>query len=221
MIAAMAFTVLSPAAGVVLEVETVALSALRELPSTEASDPDPGQQPTVSDMPDGVGADSSTTFSAASTRARIRPTGLWIEDLGRSDVVRPVGLEDNGEMEIPNVYEVGWYFHGAVPGRPGATVLVAHVWWNGTRGPFHRLGALDLGAQIEVRVDDGAIHVYEVVERTMYDKDSLPSHLWRNSGPETLVLITCGGEFDSETRRYEQNIVVYALPAGEVSEAPQ
>jgi len=66
--------------------------------------------------------------------------------------------------------------------------------------------------------EDGAVHSYVVVERTMYDKDSLPGDLWRNSGPETLVLITCGGEFDSSTRRYKQNIVVYAVPIVEVAD---
>jgi hypothetical protein len=92
------------------------------------------------------------------------------------------------------------------------------VWWNGTPGPFRRLGALEPGALIEVGGEDGTAHSYVVVERTMYDKDSLPSDLWRNSGPETLVLITCGGKFNRDTRRYEQNIVVYAVPIVEATD---
>jgi hypothetical protein len=149
----------------------------------------------------------------------IPPTQLTIGDLDRFDVVRPVGLDDKGAMVIPEITEVGWYLHGAVPGQPGATVLVAHVSWGGSKGPFHRLGALDLGASIEVRGDDGVVHGYEVVERTMYDKDSLPSHLWRKTGPETLVLITCGGTFSQSRGSYDQNIVVYATPTGVVTEA--
>ena len=31
-------------------------------------------------------------------------------------------------------------------------------------------------------------------------------------GAETLVLITGGGDFNSELRRYYDNIVVYAVP---------
>jgi sortase (surface protein transpeptidase) len=93
-------------------------------------------------------------------------------------------------------------------------VLVAHVWWDGTAGPFHRLGALEPGAPVAVRLDDGTLHNYTVVERAIYDKDALPRSLWRNSGPETLMLITCGGEFNRSTNRYNQNIVVYALPTG-------
>jgi sortase (surface protein transpeptidase) len=121
-------------------------------------------------------------------------------------------------MEIPDVTEIGWYRHGAAPGQPGSTVLVAHVWWGDTPGPFYRLGALEPGALIEVRGEDGSVHSYVVVERAMYDKDSLPDRLWRKSGPETLALITCGGEFDRATRRYKENIVVYAVPIVEATD---
>ncbi len=54
----------------------------------------------------------------------------------------------------------------------------------------------------------------------MYDKDSLPSALWSDSGPESLALITCGGDFDRSTRRYEQNIVVYAVPIVDADPLP-
>jgi len=57
------------------------------------------------------------------------------------------------------------------------------------------------------------------VKRTTYDKDALPGGLWRNSGPETLVLITCGGDFNRARRRYKQNIVVYAEPLGDTGES--
>jgi hypothetical protein len=47
----------------------------------------------------------------------------------------------------------------------------------------------------------------------MYDKDGLPrDRIWRNTGDETLVLITCGGDFNPDINRYRQNIVVYAVP---------
>jgi LPXTG-site transpeptidase (sortase) family protein len=151
---------------------------------------------------------------------RVAPTSLTIGDLGVSQAVQPVGLDDKGAMEIPSVSEIGWYLHGAAPGLPGATVLVAHVWWGDTPGPFRRLGALDLGASIEVGIGD-TIRSYQVVKRTMYDKDELPSDLWRNSGPETLVLITCGGEFNRATKHYEQNIVVYAVPAQNTTDPQQ
>jgi len=142
------------------------------------------------------------------------PVGLVIDSIDVTPFsVRDVGLEDDGQLEVPDETEIGWYRYGATAGRPGATVLAAHVSWNSTTGPFFQLGSVDPGDQIAVALDDGTSRQYEVVERTLYDKDELPrERIWRTSGAEELVLITCGGDFNSEIRRYRQNIVVYAVP---------
>lgn len=150
---------------------------------------------------------------------RIRPRSLRIDVLDLDRPVRPVGLEDDGALEIPDETEIGWYRYGAAPGLPGATVLAAHVTWNRTIGPFFRLGELEPGDRVDLTLDNGARRVYEVVERTMYDKDELPrSRIWRTSGPESLVLITCGGDYNPDIRRYRQNIVVYAVPVEMIAE---
>lgn len=148
--------------------------------------------------------------------ARVRPSALVIRDIDVLRPVRAVGLEADGELEVPDETEIGWYQYGAAPGYPGSTVLAAHVTWNRTIGPFHRLGELEPGDTVDVVLDDGSTRSYEVTERTMYDKDELPrDRIWTNSGPETLVLITCGGDFNPDIRRFRQNIVVYAVPVGQ------
>lgn len=148
------------------------------------------------------------------TAPRPRPVGMQIATIDVSGFpIRPVGLEDDGQMEIPDETEIGWYQYGATPGRSGATVLAAHVSWNGAVGPFARLGSVEPGTPISVTLDDGTTRHYEVVERAMYGKLELPrERIWRNSGPEELVLITCGGDFNPDLRRFRENIVVYAVP---------
>ena len=147
---------------------------------------------------------------------RSRPVGVEIDSFDVSQFpVRPVGLEIDGQLEVPDETEIGWYQYGATSGRPGATVLAAHVSWNGTVGPFGQLGKLEPGNRVSVTLDDGTVREYEVFERAIYGKLELPrERIWRNTGPETLVLITCGGDFNPEIRRYRQNIVVYAAPVG-------
>ena len=153
----------------------------------------------------------------AATVERFAPQSIRIGDLELDNSVRAVGIEDDGELEVPDETEVGWYQYGSAPGLPGATVLAAHVSWNRTIGPFHQLGNLEPGARVDVVADDGSTRVYEVVERAVYDKDSLPiDRIWTTTGDETLVLITCGGSYNSNIRRYRQNIVVYALPVDEL-----
>ena len=144
------------------------------------------------------------------------PAAIAIESIGLElTPVRPVGLDPDGQLEIPDETEVGWYRLGSWPGRSGATVLAAHVSWNDEVGPFYRLVDLEPGAAIEVELADGSVRTYAVVERAQYSKSELPAdRVWTRSGPETLVLVTCGGDFNPDIRRYRHNIVVYAVPAG-------
>lgn len=159
----------------------------------------------------------NTIPTDASTVDRHSPQSIRIGDLELDNEVRAVGIEEDGELEVPDETEVGWYQYGSAPGLPGATVLAAHVSWNRSIGPFHQLGNLEPGARIDVLADDGSTRVYEVVERAVYDKDSLPTdRIWTTTGDETLVLITCGGSYNPGIRRYRQNIVIYALPVDEI-----
>jgi LPXTG-site transpeptidase (sortase) family protein len=124
-----------------------------------------------------------------------------------------VGFQADGQLEIPGETEVGWYRFGSTPGQPGATVLAAHVSWNDTIGPFFRLAELEPGAVIKLELADRTTRLYQVVERAQYAKTELPDErVWTRSGDETLVLITCGGDFDRQIRRYTDNIVIYAVP---------
>ena len=199
--------------------ETVpAVIASEQEPAPPASGSPPPTAPPVPTVPlsplaELLGERGSAVPPAQTPRAQ--PISIVIDDLQLSNPVRTVGLRDDGALEVPDATEVGWYRYGAAPGQPGATVLAAHVSWNGDLGPFYELGDLRPGATVKVELDDGTERVYEVIERTMYDKDSLPrERIWRTTGDETLVLITCGGSFNPEIRRYRQNIVVYAVPIG-------
>ena len=60
---------------------------------------------------------------------------------------------------------------------------------------------------------DGSSRQYSVIERAQYPKLMLPrERIWTRTGDETLVLITCGGDFNRSIRRYTDNVIVYAVP---------
>jgi hypothetical protein len=185
-----------------------------ENPGDGAAGTQSGSDGTLSPLAQQLGPRRSAVPEVVAPRPR--PVGLQMQsiDVARFPV-RPVGLELDGEMEIPDETEIGWYQYGATAGQPGATVLAAHVSWNRTQGPFARLGGVNPGERIEVALDDGTVRLYEVTERAVYGKSELPrERIWRNTGEETLVLITCGGDYNPEIRRYRENIVVYAVPIG-------
>jgi hypothetical protein len=141
------------------------------------------------------------------------PIAVRIGGVGVDAPVIPVGLELNGEMEIPDsVAQVGWYRLGAVPGRPGSAVLAGHVDSRSQgRGAFFSLGAVAPGAPVTIVDTRGAEHRFEVVARRQFPKDGLPADLFSNTGDARLALITCGGDFNRATRSYRDNVVVYAV----------
>ena len=197
---------------------TVAPRSTPAAPPTSApTDDRPGQhhhdhrQP-LSPMNSLVG--DAMTVIPAPAPVDVAPVSVSISNIGVTDVpVRPVGVTPEGELEIPGATEAGWYRLGAAPGQAGATVVAAHISWQGSTGPFLRLAELEPGAFVDLALADGATRRYQVVARAQYGKLALPQEeIWRTTGPETLVLITCGGAFNREIRRYADNIVVTAVP---------
>jgi sortase (surface protein transpeptidase) len=124
-------------------------------------------------------------------------------------------VDDAGAMELPeDTADAGWYRFGAAPGGPGTTVIAAHVdsLVRGL-GAFARLRDVPVGASVTVTTADGTVRGYRVerVERT--PKTEVPLDLlFDRGGPERLVLVTCGGEFNRSTGHYLDNVIVTALP---------
>ncbi len=151
--------------------------------------------------------------------ARQRPVRLIIGDIEVAAPVVEVGYDAGAaEMEVPrSPAEVGWYRFSATPGQAGSAVLAAHVDFNGLAGAFYDLQRLEAGAPVIVVMDDGSRQRWQVVARRQYGKELLPTDaIFARVGQPTLALITCGGPFDG--RRYEDNVVVFARPAGAAAE---
>ncbi|MDN5790608.1 MAG: class F sortase, partial [Micrococcales bacterium] len=144
-----------------------------------------------------------------------QPTTFSIERLGITMNVKPEGVAKDGEMALaPDPADIGWYRYGARPGDPqGATVLAAHV--DAPRygiGPLAALGELRRGDVLRVR-SGKQVHRYGVETVTATKKTALDlAALFTREGPPRLHVVTCGGHFDQERRRYDENIIVVANP---------
>lgn len=145
-----------------------------------------------------------------------RPWSLTIPSRSIGGAVVPVGYDRRtGELGVPgDPLTLGWWVGSARPGeRSGTVVIDGHV---DTRtkgeGVLFNLEDVGMGQRIELLTDKGVV-AYRTVARRTYDKDSLPADVFAQSGRPRLVLITCGGAFDAQTRHYEYNVVLYAVPA--------
>jgi len=143
----------------------------------------------------------------------VAPVRVSVAGVGADRVtVRSVGLEPNGEMEVPPEDEVGWYRYSVAPGAAGSSVLAGHVAFNGRDGAFRALAKVELGARVTVAFADGTERAFTVTAVNRYLKEELPPTLFRTGGEPVLTLITCGGTFQPSLRSYDSNIVVTAVP---------
>ncbi len=192
---------------------TVTPSAVPSPTTTPTPAPAPTPTPAPTPVRD-VGVSSGRIADWDAAGAGVAPERLVLPSLDLDLPVVPVGVADDGQMEVPDdVDDTGWYQHGPVPGQPGNAVVAGHV-DSRTQGlgAFHRLVDLAVGDRVEVVAGDTTT-TFEVTGRRLVDKDTLePRDLFRRSGRPQLVLVTCGGEFDGSVRSYRSNVVVVARP---------
>lgn len=149
----------------------------------------------------------------ASTIRKIRIPAIAVE---APVVVK--GLDAERRMEAPDhPNEVAWYDFTALPGRGSNVVLAGHVDFIGV-GPavFWNLWRLEVGDVIELVLTDGRLFRYQVQRMETVQEDHAP--VGQIVGPtpqELLTLITCAGNYNPASGRYDQRLIVQAVPLGE------
>lgn len=161
----------------------------------------------------GAGGETKEQTAPEAVAAAL-PVALWVGgiEIVQAPVVQ-VGAEPNGEMEIPDAGEVGWYKFGPAPGNEGSAVLAAHVAFDGEDGIFRHLADVSPGSRVVIGYEDGSTADFEIVDLQQYGKAEVPfDRVFARQGEPILTLITCGGAFDTSNRSYADNIVAYAVP---------
>lgn len=164
--------------------------------------PTAGREPTPLPTP--------TTGLASIARIRIPAIGV-----DASVVVK--GLDGARRMVAPDSpEEVAWYDFTALPGQGSNIVLAGHVDFVGV-GPavFWDLWRLRVGDVVELELADGRVARYRVAGLETVEEARAPVE--RIVGPtpeERLTLITCAGNYNPATGRYDQRLIVTAVPVG-------
>jgi len=145
--------------------------------------------------------------------APAKPARLEIPAIGvRTGEIVDLGLAGDGTLQVPrDAITTGWFTGGPAPGEIGPAVLAGHVDYKKVPGVFVRLKDLKPGDEALVHREDGSTAVFTVYAVERHPKASFPTEkvYGDTSGPE-LRLITCGGDFDSSTGNYLDNVVAFA-----------
>jgi LPXTG-site transpeptidase (sortase) family protein len=148
------------------------------------------------------------------------PIALEIPSIDVVSTVVPVGVDADQQVVIPeDISQVGWYRFGATPGTGvGSSVIVGHRdGRNFGVGAFYDLERLDVGDPISLTNEAGERVTYQVTGVESVKKAKLPfRELFRETGAETLTLISCIGYYEPGVG-YEANIIVSAAPSASVN----
>jgi len=157
---------------------------------------------------------------------RSPPVSVDIPAIGVHSRLLHLGANANGTIRVPSLRtqagRAAWFKYSATPGQIGASVIEGHVDSYQGAAVFFRLGALQPGDRIDVRLADGVTAVFRVTGVREYSKSKFPAKaIYHTPGYAALRLITCGGTFDYSTGSYLSSIVVFASlassrPAGAV-----
>lgn len=140
------------------------------------------------------------------------PVVVSIPRLGVRSGLERLEIDAAGAMEVPrDAASAGWYALGPTPGALGPAVIAGHVTWDQVPAVFFRLGELRPGDRVTVAREDGKQAVFSVSRIATYPKTRFPTRaVFGGLDHAGLRLITCGGEYDDSTRRYPDNVVVFA-----------
>lgn len=147
------------------------------------------------------------------------PVELKIPSLSVDAPVFPVGMDDDGAMDVPpDADAVAWWSLGPGAGVPGNMVLSGHVDWGGRLRVFGWLRQLGPGDQVVVVDEQAREFSYTVVESRWVPADAAPVQeifdgSGVGSGVSEVTLITCGGDFDHDTHQYLDRLIVRATQA--------
>lgn len=141
----------------------------------------------------------------------IIPNQVWIPSVGIKAPVEPVGLLDNGQMDVPKSSNIaGIFVNGVMPGEQGNALMAGHL--DSYTGPaiFHPLKRVKPGDPIVISNEEGKFLVFSVVSVESYLTSEAPlDKIFGDTNREQLNLITCAGKYDRNKREHNKRLVVY------------
>jgi LPXTG-site transpeptidase (sortase) family protein len=157
----------------------------------------------------------SSSHKFTRIEAKAVPLRVNIPSQGVDAEIVPAGYptDPSGDGVPSNVHRIGWW-GSKIGAIKGSIVLTGHI--NSRSQGIGAFGYLDRlqNGQAVMLLAGNRKTTYIVAAVAEYAKTNFPEKaVLSQDVPNRLVLITCGGPFDSTTGHYKYNIVVFAIPA--------
>lgn len=160
-----------------------------------------------------------SNHQGAPTLANLDGLGKNILDIPSIHVSAPVLPEviSNYSLQIPgDVRQVGvWVGGGQVDGTTGTVLIAGHInWYDQGHGALYDLADIHAGAPIYLSDSAGNVTDWKAISLAAVPKTALPQGIFAPTGSRRLVVVTCGGAFNSQTGHYADNVIMTAAPMG-------
>ncbi len=146
--------------------------------------------------------------------ARSVPVRVVIPAISVNAPVAQVGRNADGTIQVPPLTDhdlAAWYKYGPAPGQRGAAVILGHVDAYSGLSVFFKLKYLRPGEKVYVALADGHEAIFAVDGAEEVPKAHFPTaSVYGAVSYPGLRLITCGGGFNTVTRHYLDNIIIFA-----------
>ena len=163
----------------------------------------------------------STACASTPVSTALVPTGDTLV-YSRLNIRAPVNVRmvgSDGFMGLPqgkdDVVLYDFSIHpplGGSPGRGGTSILAGHLdYLPNFRGVFWDLAKAREGDIIDYYREDGSRYSYQVAWVNLIPSDELLNQYATSTDPETMILITCEGNWDTVQRNYDKRALVYAV----------
>ena len=187
----------------------VLLAGCQPLNSDSVMDPEKAGGESVVSSPVSI---SMPSAKKVTQETGLSPLNLTISSIGLIADIIPVGLQEDGAMEVPeDVMKIGWYTKGARPGEKGNVVLAGHVDNYLGKGVFFDLEDVALDDEVILSDSENTVR-YKIVKIESYPYDNGPiEEIFGFTSQKRLQLITCTGWFNPLTKNHEERLVVTAI----------
>lgn len=139
------------------------------------------------------------------------PKKITIPGIGVDAYLQNVGVDQNKEIAVPsNIHMGGWFVDSVRPGEKGLSIIDGHLNGVNEDGIFIDLEKVKQGDTFAVEFGDGSKKAFSIKAVKVIDLDQAASVLFSQDPAiaSQLTLITCGGEWDKDTRLYDKRVIV-------------
>ena len=160
----------------------------------------------------------TTTEVAEYIVAPDKPRYMNIPRIGLTQArIVEIGIQADGQLGTPNnIYDVGWYNRGGLPGSNEVVMIDAHGGMPGA-GAFGNLPQVRRGDEIKVTMGDGREFTYVVADTATKalgeEADNYMTTAFESpeAGRGSMTLITCTGVYWANSRTYSHRFFARAV----------